>query len=199
MAYCAASDITAYGNFATTDAEPLLTLLCARAQAVVDRYTSRTFEEGTAATRYYTGVEDADGDFLLFDVDFLEMATDAAAFTIGSDTITSTNYVLVPTSGAPKYAIRLLLNSPYDWGNQTSDGEDVNNISIKAKWAYSSVCPADIKHACIRLTYWMYKQRETDADLDRPLLTGDGVTIMPSRLPSDVTAILDRYKKLRVA
>jgi len=200
MGYCAASDVTAYGNFASTDSVAILTPLIARATSIIDEYTGRVFVETTdLVTRYYTGVDSADGDMLILDDDLLEIATDTAGLTIGSDSLTTTNYVLVPRADKPKWGIRLFSNCPYDWGNQTSDGEIIENISIKGKWAYSSSAPNDIVHACVRLTYYLYKQRESDVDLDRPLLTGEGVTIMPTRLPADVTSILNRYKRIRVA
>jgi len=49
--------------------------------------------------------------------------------------------------------------------------------------------------ATTRLAAFLYRQKDSNADLDRPLLTGDGVTIMPSSLPHDVRQILDPYRK----
>ncbi|MGB3988074.1 MAG: hypothetical protein WBK67_00020, partial [Minisyncoccales bacterium] len=63
---------------------------------------------------------------------------------------------------------------------------------------YSATAPLDIQHACVRLTAFLYRQKDNSADIDRPMITGDGVTIMPTNLPADVTRLLDRYKR-RVA
>ena len=202
MAYCAATDILDWGKFTTTDATPILNTIIPRAEAIIDQYCGRTFECTSAevSTRYldvYSVLDD--GVTLMFDKDFCGVGTDASPITVGSDAIVASNFVYIPTNETPYYGIRLKDNSTNSWDLETSDGDWENAISIKGYWAYSKTAPADIAHACVRLTYYIYQQRQTGADLDRPLLTGDGMTIMPTRLPADVTTILDRYKRVRLA
>lgn len=200
MAYCAASDVLLYGNFATTDASPaILAALIPRAQAIIDEYTGRTFEYTNSTdggtTRYFSPDEDVAGLTLLLDEDLASITSIKS----GTITVAATQYVTEPRTDKPIYAIKLRDNSSDTWDNLSSDGHYEDSIQVKGEWVYSTTAPADIKHACIRLTYYLYKQRETDADLDRPLLTADGVTIMPTRLPADVTSILNRYRRVRVA
>jgi len=203
MAYCATSDITAYGNFpSTTISSDIVVIgsLITRAEAIIDQYTGRTFECTSAETStHYFDIYDVldDGVTLFFEDDFMGVSTDASAITAGTDAITSTAFTYLPHNGTPYFGIRLKDNSASTWDDETSDGDWENAIQIKGYWCYSKTAPADIQHACIRLVYYLYKQRETNADLDRPLLTGDGVTIMPTKLPADVTSILNRYKRVR--
>jgi hypothetical protein len=201
MAYCATSDILGYQGFPSTTVATDIVAVAAiipRAQAVIDAYTGRTFEEtssdGTARKFDISDVL-ADGVTLLLDKDLCSITS----VTAGSDTVASTNYTTQPRNETPYWAIRLKDNSTNSWDLETSDGDWENAIVVTGKWAYSSSAPADIQHACIRLVAWMYKQRETEADLDRPLLTGDGITILPSRLPADVVEILNRYRRAKVA
>ena len=83
------------------------------------------------------------------------------------------------------------MNEDYTWEFDDSDDE----ISIAGTWGYSATPPADIAHACVRLAAFLYRQKDTSADIDRPLMTGDGVTIMPSAIPQDVKSILDNYRR----
>jgi hypothetical protein len=206
MAYCTASDVIEYGGFTasdrvTTDTVSLfLTGLCSRAQEIVDGYCGRSFEYTATdggTTRYFSYDEDVDasGVRLMLDKDLAAITS----ITVGSDTVTSSNYTTYPRSDKPYYAIRLKDNSTNSWDTYTSDGDWENAIQIKGEWVYSTAAPQDIKQATIRLALYMYKQRQTDADLDRPLLTNDGVTIMPTRLPADVMQILNRYKRTVIA
>jgi hypothetical protein len=207
MSYCAVSDILDYGSFTTTDAGLLLGTLIPRAEAIIEAYTGRIFECSTAetSTRYYEiGDVLDDGLTLMLDNDWMGVdsgATDGTNVIKAGDTnLASSNYVYLPrNSSGPYYAIQMKENSPQNWDALTSDGDYEQSISMKGFWCYSKSAPADIAHACVRLTYWIYRQRQTDADLDRPLLTGDGVTILPTRLPHDVCSILDRYKRVRLA
>src|SRR5690606_24194618 len=95
--------------------------------------------------------------------------------------VASGNYRLFPRNDSPKWLIRL--DESQSWS--VSDGD--SEISVAGTWGYSATAPADIQHACVRLAAFLYRQKDNSADLDRPLITGDGVTIMPTNLPADVT------------
>jgi hypothetical protein len=191
MAYCAASDVIEYGNYATSDDETLIGNLIVRAQAIIDLYTDKIFESDSdsEATRYFTSEDDVDGATLYLDRDLVAVAS----ITTGETTLSASDYVTEPRNDTPYYGITLKGNSSVSWGDPTSDSDYENNIQVLGQWAYSSTPPADIKHATIRLTRWLYKQRDTDADLDRPMLTNTGITIMPSQLPKDVLEIIMKY------
>ena len=187
MAYASLSDLKAYLGIATatTTDDALLTSLIGRAQKVIESYTGRSFEATTATKYFFT--DSIEGRWLyLWGYDLLTVTT----LTNGDGVvITSDQYRLEPRNESPKYAIRL--NEDYTWEFDDSDDE----ISIAGTWGYAATAPEQIAHACVRLAAFMYRQKDTSADIDRPLVTGDGVTIMPSAIPQDVKSILDNYRR----
>jgi len=176
-------------SVATTEDDPLLTDLLTRAEGIIDAYTGRRFEAETA-TKYFT-IDDIDGQNLyLWGYDLLSVTK----LTNGDGVeIASGSYKLFPRNDNPKWIIRL--NEDKAWNFTNGDSE----ISVAGTWGYSATAPADITHACIRLAAFLYRQKDTSADIDRPMVTGDGVTIMPSGLPLDVQKLLDRYKRRAAA
>jgi len=188
MAYTESTYVKAYLGIDTNDDDALIDSLIERAQKIIESYTGRVFEAETETKYFYT--QNIEGRWLyLWGYDLMTVTT----LTNGDGTeITSGQYRLEPRNTTPKYAIRL--NEDYTWEFDDSDDE----VSIAGTWGYTTTAPHDIKHACIRLTAFLYRQKDTSADVDRPLITGDGVTIMPSSFPADVKSILDNYKR-RVA
>ena len=176
-------------SVATTEDDPLLTDLLTRAEGIIDAYTGRHFKAETA-TKYFT-IDDIDGQNLyLWGYDLLSVTK----LTNGDGVeIASGSYKLFPRNDDPKWIIRL--NEDQAWSFANGDSE----ISVAGKWGYSVTAPADITHACIRLAAFLYRQKDTSADIDRPMVTGDGVTIMLSGLPADVQKLLDRYKRRAAA
>jgi hypothetical protein len=74
------------------------------------------------------------------------------------------------------------------WCGRTQTAE------ITARWGYSTDPPDDIVHATIRLAAWLYRQRGTANDPDRPTVADGGLVLLPSALPDDVRLILERYR-----
>lgn len=202
MAYIAASDYHSYGNIPGTDNvdDAELALLIARATTIIDQYTGRHFETDSTATceytRYYSAA-DVDGQILYLDKDLADFAT-ASAIVAGAQAITSSNFVTLPSVDKPYYAIQLKANCPYAWDDATSDGDYENNIAIGGQWGYSTAAPNDIKHAALRLVRWLYQQARVNPQEDRPIVLQSGTTVMPARIPSDITAILDSYRKVNI-
>jgi hypothetical protein len=163
--------------------------LLTRAEGIIDAYTGRHFEAETA-TKYFT-IDDIDGQNLyLWGYDLLSVTK----LTNGDGMeIASGSYRLFPRNDNPKWMIRL--DEEQSWNFTDADSE----ISVAGTWGFSATAPADITHACIRLAAFLYRQKDTSADIDRPMVTGDGVTIMPSGLPADVQKLLDRYKRRAAA
>lgn len=187
MSYTSIAEVKDYLGISSDTDNVLIEALIERAQAIIDNYTGRKFEAETA-TKYFSA-DDIDGKFLyLYGYDLLSITT----LTNGDEdttVITNTHYRLWPRNETPKWAIRL--DDDTDWELYDFDSE----IVVAGTWGYSAVAPDNITHACIRLTAFLYRQKDTSADIDRPLVTGDGVTIMPSSIPHDVKAILDGYKR----
>lgn len=184
MAYTTLADVKAYAGISVTTDDTLITALIPRAQAIIDAYTGRKFEAETL-TRYFHA-EDVEGQYLwLSGYDLLTVTT----LTNGNGVvIDAANFRTEPRNTSPKWRIRL--DDNYTW--EFADGD--SEISVAGTWGWSTTAPADIVHACIRLTTFIYRQKDNSTDLDRPLVTGDGVTIMPSALPVDVTRLLDPYR-----
>lgn len=185
MAYTSIAEVKDYLGISSSTDDTLIESQIERAQSIIEAYTGRVFEAQTA-TKYFD-TDDIDGRWLYLWGDDLLTVT---KLTNGDGVeIVSANYRLEPRNESPKWAIRL--DEDYTWEFDDSDSE----ITVAGTWGYSTSAPDNIVHACIRLTAFIYRQKDTSADIDRPLVTGDGVTIMPSSIPHDVKAILDMYKR----
>lgn len=190
MAYTTVASVKAYGGISGAGDDTLLDALVDRAQAIVDAYTKRTFEASADSTRYFTVGLDTEGPFLWLDEDLASITT----VTNGdSNEVTSSQYTTKPKNRTPYYGIKILPSAGKVW-TFTTDAEDA--ISVAGKWAYSATAPADIVQATVRLTTFLYRQKDTSQDLDRPLMTDAGVMIMPSQIPNDVKAMLNPYRRL---
>ena len=192
MAYATLAQLRAYlklGAIETAD-DALLADLLVRAQQAIDTYCARTFEASVDSTRYFDAERDVDGYRLLLDTDLCAITSVVNG---NGETIASTDYVTEPRNRTPYYAIILKASKGNVW---EYDDDPENAIAITGKWAYSITAPADITHACIRLAAFMYRQKDSQSDVDRPLITGDGVTILPSALPRDVQQLLLPYRRV---
>ena len=197
MAYVTSTDVKLHGGWSSSDTfdDSLITLLIAQATTIIETFTDRVFEStGSDAdsTRYFDAEADVwDYKTLTLDEDLLTIAS----IIVDGRTFASDSYVTEPRSDAPYWGITLLDSSSDTWDYGT-DSE--NAIAVTGQWAYSSSAPADIQWATIRTVLWFHKQRNSSVDLDRPLLTDAGITIMPTRLPADVVSILQLYRKRSV-
>ncbi len=189
--YCTLNDVKTYLSITAADDDALISVLINSAQAAIDAHCSRTFEATEDETKYLDAAADVDGRTLL-----LSHVGDIAAITSVTNgdgsTIASSHYVTEPRNSTPYYAIRLLASYGDSW-TYTSDPE--NAITIVGKWAYSATAPDDIAQACKRLSVWLYRQKDTTADEDRPLIAGDGTIVMPAAMPRDVVSALRPYRK----
>jgi hypothetical protein len=193
MAYASLSDVREYlGGPPTTD-NTLLTNLIPRAQGIINAYTQRVFEASGDTTRYFDAIEDVDHlrrTLYLGQNDLCAITT----VTNGDSTVlTTSDYTTLPKNYTPYYALKIKLNSSNVWTYSTTP-EDA--ISISGRWAYSVTAPDDIKHACIRLVVWLYRQKDASSLGDVGSISQSGVVVEPAALPSDVQLILIPYKRL---
>lgn len=193
MAYATLTQVRAYLKFGaseTTDNDLIEYDLIPRAQKIIERVNHRVYEAAAASVRRFDAVRDVRSDTLFLDEDLCEITS----VTNGDGvTVSASEYVTEPRNVTPYSAIKLKASSGKAW---TYVDDPENAIQVNGKWAYSTSAPADIVQACIRLTVWLYRQKDSSADIDRPLLTNDGVTIMPMSLPKDVQQLLAPYKRL---
>ena len=191
--YASLSDVREYlGGPPTTD-NTLLTNLIPRAQGIINAYTQRVFEASGDTTRYFDAIEDVDHlqrTLYLGQNDLCQITT----VTNGDSTVlTTSDYTTLPKNYTPYYALKIKLSSSNVWTYSTTP-EDA--ISISGRWAYSVTAPDDIKHACIRLVVWLYRQKDASSLGDVGSISQSGVVVEPAALPSDVQLILIPYKRL---
>lgn len=189
MAYCTAAEIKAYLSITGAGDDTLLGTIADRATALMDAYCRRTLIASADTTRYFTVGRDTEGRRLWFD----DVCAAVTTVTNGDSVeVSSSEYVLLHRNNPPYIGIKILGSAGKAW-TYTNDPEDA--ISVLGAWAWFDVgaTPADIKHAAVRLSAWIYRQKASSADTDRPLLTDAGVTILPSQIPSDVKAALQQY------
>lgn len=190
MAYADLTALKAYLKIptSTTTDDTLITSCIARAQSIIERVTSKVYEASQDSTRRFDAVRDVDGRMLLFDNQWIAAIT---SVTNGDGVlIPSTAYVTEPRNAGPWYGITLKTSGSDATWTFTDDPEDA--IVIVGKWAYATAAPDYIVQATIRLAAYLYRQKDNaTGDADRPLLTGDGVTIMPQALPADVLRLIE--------
>lgn len=190
MAYASLSDVRAYIKAVTAETadDTLITAMITGAQQIIDTICHRTFECSSHYVRYYDASY-IDGQYLYLDHDLAAVTSIKNADT-AQTAITSGQYWMYPINGSPKWAIKL--KEDYYW--EFADGDSL--VEIDGTWCYASSVPADIAHACIRLTAFLYRQKDNSNDLDRPIMSPDGAMLLPGSLPKDVMDILRPYVKV---
>jgi len=198
MAYATAALVKTYLSITSVADDALIGTLITRAQAVIDNYTHRTFEVTTNTTKFFDSYRNVTETTLLFN-EGLELATAPTTITNGDTTVLvlNTDCVTLPANASPFYGIEMLRSTSNYW-TQTAAGDNQRAISILGKWGYSLTAPDDIVAATIRLTAFFYRQRESNADLDRAVSVADGMVLLPSNLPNDVIGMLEPYKRFAV-
>ena len=188
MAYTTAAAVKTYGGISGNGDDTLIGTLITAAQAAIDGFCHRTFEAGDT-TRYY----DAIGDHIRGATLFLDDEIASITTVTNGDgvEVASGEYATEPRNVAPYTAIKLLSNSGKVW---TYSAAWENAIEITGAWAYSSSVPSDIAHACIRLAYFYYKQK--DAAMFDVVAIEAGVVVKPVGIPADVQSILKTYRRL---
>lgn len=192
MTYCSLAQMKTYVGATDNDDDALLTDCITRAEAVIDRATKRTFEASADSTRTFDAQQDVAGRTLYLDADLCAITSitngDGAA-------ITALQVVSEPRNHAPYYALTLKASTGLAWTYET-DPEDA--ISVTGRWAYSTTPPADIEQACVRLAAWLYRQKDSSSDLDRPMVSMDGATLLPAQIPADVQRMLQPYVRVAI-
>lgn len=189
MAYTTASNVKTYGGISGSGDDALIATLISAAQAAIDNYCNRTFEADEDSTRYYDAIgEHIRGHTLYLDADICSVTT----VTNGDGVeVASDEYTTLPRNTTPYRAIRLLGDSGKIWTYST---DWMDAISIAGKWSYSETAPADVAHACTRLSFFYYKQK--DATMFDVTAIEHGVVLAPIGIPADVKTILNGHRRL---
>lgn len=196
MAYLTVAQLKSYLGIQSGTDDSLLSDIVAEAQAAVDNFTNRTFEAAADTTRYYNALDiryggrvDAFQNTLLLDFDLCQVTT---VLNGNGQTIPAEAYVLLPTNFVPSYAIKIKMNTSYVW---TYVGTPDTAISITGRFAYSITCPTPIRAATRRLAGYMYRAKDNTAETDRSIMSADGVSIAAPAIPTDVTRMLEPYRR----
>lgn len=193
MAYTTASSLKTYLGVPSADDDALLTTLIARAQALIDEFTRRTFEASADSTRYFDAEADVSEDSRTLYLDE-DLCTLTSVTNGDATSVTLSNLVKEPRNRTPWFALTFKQNSDEVWTWNTTPE---NSIAVVGKWAYSATPPDDIVHACIRLAAYLYRQKDTQGgNPDRVTVTPEGLIDMPAGLPRDVRDILANYRRL---
>lgn len=190
MTYCTLAELKTYLGATDTTDDTLLTDCISRAQAMIDKATRRTFEASSDTTRYLDADTAVDGRKLWLGADLCALTS-----VVNGDgvTVPLVDLVKTPRNSTPWFELVIKGSSAYAW---TYEDDPEGAIAVTGKWAYSTTAPADIEQACVRLAAWLYRQKDSSADLDRPTVSPDGATLMPAQVPADVMAILAPYKRV---
>lgn len=185
MAYLTVSDLKTYLDIQGTSDDALLQSLIDSAVALVERYTGRRFEavSDTRAfdERHYRGRVLFLGE---------EVVSVSSVVNGNGQTVSSSDYVLLPRDGPPYWAVEL--RPGHGW--VTTPTQD---IQVTAQWGYSSSPPQDIVHAVRRLAAYFYRQKDAQV-FDVTAVPEAGVITIPKGIPADVKVILNRYRRVVV-
>jgi len=186
-AYTDLETLKTYHGIESESDDVILQSLINAASAWIDATCHRVFAASANTTRYFDAEKDVEGQTLHLDYDLCAINS----VTNGDGTtVSASEYVTEPRNYAPYYALTLKASSTVAWTYSTTPE---NAIAISGKWAWSVEAPDQIKHACNRLAAWMYRQRDNPADMSNTVRSESGVYLVPSKMPSDVAAMLSPY------
>ncbi len=190
MAYIETADLKLWIG-ATEGTDDNLLLWCITAAAAIiesEAGTGRIWEVAADTTRTFDPTRDVEGAVLYLDHDLCQVTS----ITNGDGVaLSASDYVLESVGGRRNASVyrqvRIKSTSTRSWTYTTAYE---NSISIVGRWGASVTPPARIAQLTREIAAYLYRGRAaaTDAASDRPLLTGDGVTVLARRLPSDVVA-----------
>jgi hypothetical protein len=189
MAYAGLNQLREFARIkaTSTDDDALLTRLLEAAQGWIESPAGagRVFESYADSTRYF-GREAVSKSRLWLDEDLCAVTS----VTNGGGVVVTSSVRYAPRNETPYYAIDLKPSATVVW-----DTSEDYEIAVVGRWAYSTIAPDAIVQATLRLAKWMYDQMKTSSEGDRPLVTGDGFMVLPTRVPNDVAAVVWAFRK----
>ena len=186
--YATVAEFKAFTAIDSTDAtdDTVITNILDASSRFIDNHTRRTFYARTE-THYY---DVPSGNTLYIEDDDLISIT---TLTNGDTTVlTTSDYVLLPNNGSPKYAIKLKTSSTNSWEEDTN-GDSEKAITLLGTWGWAADCPTDIKEACLEISASYYHHRYGENMSSETTITAGGVVITPKDIPASARSILDNY------
>lgn len=188
MALLTVADLKAHLGISSSADDALLTAYIGAAQKAIETKTRRIFETVTE-TRYF-------GPDRLIDRARLRVGDVLSVSAVVDGTgvsLTAGQYRLEPVGAATFSHIRALSGMGSAWIFNVDA-----LVAVTGVWGFSSTPPADVVQACRQLSAWLYRQRNSSDDLDRPIISGDGVVLAPAGLPKGVMELISPYIRREV-
>ncbi len=185
MSYCTLDEFTQYQAVGGDSDDALIEQLIAAATALIDRATGTRFGVENTATHVLDAEESVNGRALWLD----SWCAEVTQVVNGDGTeVASDQYVTDPRHAAPYFRLVLTRSASTAWAG--------DEIAVTGRWGWSKTVPDDIKHACLRLAAYLYRQKDNSGDLDRAVAIAGNATLLPARLPRDIEDILRPYRWL---
>lgn len=191
MTYPIFQDVKIYLGIDRSEDDFLIATFLNQAISIVESYTGRKFAGGSATNKVFYTDDRAflnEKTFLFFDD-----ISSVVSLSINGNLIDPAHYIVHKPDSEPAIKITLKNVCPYRFSNYAFD-EDASQVVVNGIWTYSLNCPQDVFGAIVRLTAWLYHQKDNAADYDRPVIFSDKIAL-PVGIPNDVTMILSGYMR----
>lgn len=186
MEYTTVAAAMAFGQFESSDAEDMINALILSASRIINQHCRRVFAVDDETIRTFRRSRRYDDSFngpqLLLDED---LAEDASLIQDPDD-----------LTWAPTVFYREENRPPF-WAIELEQDAWPQVVKITGYWGYSRTPPPDIEFACLRLVKWLYDLRDT-TEGQVAVVTPEGRVLLPRGIPSDISTILDPYRRAQV-
>lgn len=182
-------DVKLYLGIDTGRDDALLVATLRRAIATFENMCGRVFVPAEE-----TRVFDANDEQVVAPKRFFLRSGDLIEITelkIDNEIVPEAEYFCV--GAIPYYVIRLRDTSDFTFDEFSTTPEQT--IEITGRWGFEEDVPDDVFGAIVRLTAWLFQQKDNAMELDRPIAMSNAM-VLPLSLPSDVEAIAKFYKKV---
>lgn len=184
------SDVKQYLNIQTTRDDVVLSDLVQRAIVIFEHLARRAFLP-KSTVKYFSANS---SEVISWDTLFLR-SEDLLSITelmINGEVVPVGDYVLCGGE-PPYYKIQLVPDSDFSFLAYTVN--PFNSIKITGVWGYGDNIPQDVFGAIIRLTAYLYAQKDNAMELDRTNAIAGGMSI-PNAIPSDVERVAVFYRRI---
>ena len=184
------NDVKQYLNIQTSRDDLVLADLTQRAVVIFENLARRTFLP-KVATKYFDGISP---EIVSWDTLFIrsEDLLTVSELMINGEVVPTDEYIL-GGDGPPYYKIQLLPESDFNFKAYTIN--PFRSIKITGTWGYGEELPADVFGAIIRLTAYLYAQKDNAMELDRTNAIAGGMGI-PTGIPKDIERIAVIYRRI---
>jgi hypothetical protein len=157
-----------------------------QASQAIDTHTDRSFTGTNGTLTFDCRQPSIIGNTLYLAQDVIDVYSIVNG---DSNTLTSSQYRLLPNNSTPKYAIEILPSSGKQW-TYTTDWQAAITVAGTLGYCTEANRPADITLAATKLAAWLYQNRDNTGEQTR---YADGSTSIPAEAPQIVLRLLEKY------